>query len=188
MELQKFISTIIHKNLNEDIFKTDNSVKKYEKLIVDAIINFLKEEWSFDANIVVKKKQNNSLLGDITLNSNSINHKKFTVHFNPNQSYLEIIKSLMHELTHVKQVAKGELRPREDWKAILWKDNFELNVRDYNKITKDFSQYKELPWEKEAYHNMSDTSLRNTFFTSKHWTNLKGKDSTLDFIIDNLKS
>ena len=191
MELRKFIATTIREylneqqTLNEDIFRVDNTIKKYEKHIIDAIINFLKEEWNFNANIIVKKKQNNSLIGDISLNHNSVVNNKFTLHFNPNQSYLEMIKSLIHELTHVKQVSKGELKPSLDWKSIIWNDDFEISVKEYNKI-KDFNKYRELPWEEEAYKNMLDTSLRNKFFQSKYWIDLKGKDTTLDYIIDNI--
>lgn len=191
MELRKSIATTIGEYLNEhqineDILKTDNTIKKYEKYIIDAVIGFLKNEWDFDAKITVKKKQNNSLIGDISLNNNSVVNNKFTLHFNPNQSYLEVIKSLIHELTHVKQVHKGELKPKSDWKSIIWKDNYELTVKEYNKKTKDFNEYKELPWEKEAYNNMLDTSLRNKLFQSDYWVNLKGKDPTLDYIIDNI--
>jgi hypothetical protein len=191
MELRKIIKTTIReylneqKTLNEDIFHVDNSIKKYEKYIIDAIINFLKEEWFFDANIIAKKKQNNNLIGDISLNHNSIVNNKFTLHFNPNQSYLEMIKTLIHELTHIKQVSKGELKPSSDWKTIIWNNDFEISVREYNKI-KDYNKYKELPWEQEAYKNMLDTSLRNKFFQSKYWIGLKGKDVTLDYIIDNI--
>lgn len=192
MELRKFIATTIHEylneqqSLNEDIFRVDNTIKKYERYMIDAVINFLKEEWNFNANIIVKKKQNNSFIGDISLNANSVSNNKFILHFNPNQSYLEVIKSLIHELTHVKQVSKGELKPASDWKSIIWNDDYEISVKDYKKVMKDFNKYKELPWESEAYKNMKDISLRNKLFQSEYWKKLKGKDDTLDFIIDNI--
>ena len=192
MELRKFIKTTLReylneqKSLNEDIFRVNNTIKKYEKYMIDAVINFLKEEWNFNANIIVKKKQNNSLIGDISLNTNSVSNNKFILHFNPNQSYLEVIKSLIHELTHVKQVSKGELKPASDWKSIIWNDDYEISVKDYKKIMKDVNKYKELPWESEAYKNMTDISLRNKLFQSEYWKKLKGKDDTLDFIIDNI--
>jgi hypothetical protein len=169
-----------------DIFIIDNTIKKHEKYIIDAVINFLKAEWDFDAKIIVKKKQNNKFIGDISLNNNSVFNNKFTLHFNPNQSYLGMINSLIHELTHIKQVSKGELRSTSDWKFLIWKDNYKISVRDYNKMMKDFTKYKEVPWEKEAYYNMLDVSLRDKLFKSKYWINLKGKDYNLDFIIDNM--
>lgn len=181
-----YIKTNIEQFLNEDIFRTDNKIKKHEKLFIDAVISFLKEHWDFDAKITVRKKQNSSLIGDISLNTNSVYNNKFTVHFNPNQSYLEIVKSLIHELTHVKQVSKGKLRPSDDWKHILWEDDFNISVKDYRKKMKDFNEYKNLPWEKQAYDNMLDLSLREKLFNSKQWKSLKGKDVNLDFIISNI--
>ena len=182
----KHIKTSLNEYLKEDIFTTDNKIKPYEKLFIDAVINFLKVEWNIDAKIIVKKKQSNQLIGDVSLTDNSVNKNKFTLHYNPNKSYIEIIKSLIHEITHIKQISSGELRPREDWKAIIWKDNYELSVKDYKKIMKDFNKYKELPWEKEAYSNMLDENLRKKLFNSKFWQNLKGKNPTLDYIINNI--
>jgi hypothetical protein len=114
-----------------------------------------------------------------------------------------IIKNLLHEnlkkdkivedlfssdskLTHVKQVSNGELGVSEDWKSIVWGDNYEVSVSDYKKIMKNFNEYKELPWEKEAYNNMWDETLRDELYASSYWNDLKGKDETLDFIIDNM--
>ena len=48
----------------------------------------------------------------------------------------------------------------------------------------DISAYRNLPWETEADTNM--TSLYPMFINSKHWKDLKGKDGTLDYIIDNI--
>jgi hypothetical protein len=187
MELKKYINKVICECLNEDIFRGDNSIKKYEKLLIDAVVNFFKDEWDFDAKIIVKKKQSNKFIGDISLNHNSIYNNKFTLHYNPNQSYHSIINSLIHELTHIKQVSKGELRPSDDWKYILWKDDFKISVHDYNKkIKNNPREYMELPWEKEALKNASDDSLYKKLFNSEYWINLKGKDINLDFIIDNI--
>lgn len=41
-----------------------------------------------------------------------------------------------------------------------------------------------LPWEVEAVSNMK--SLYSQFINSKYWKGLKGKDATLDYIIDHL--
>lgn len=172
--------------INEELFRTDNTIKKYEKLLIDAVINFFKEEWDFDAKIIVKKKQSTKMIGDISLSHSSVNNNKFTLHFNPNQSYLEMIRSLIHELTHVKQVSKKELRPSDDWKSILWKNDYKLSVKDYKKSMKDINLYKEVPWEKEAYKNMADKPLRERLFTSEFWKDLRGLDDTLDFILDNI--
>lgn len=172
--------------LREDIFKADSRIKKYEKLMIDAIISFLKEKWSFEAKVIVKKKTSKSMMGDISLTTSSVKKGVFTLHYNPSQSVIQQIKSLIHEMTHVKQVSKKELQPSEDWKSFVWKDTFTLPVKDYIKIMKDFNKYKELPWEEEAYVNMLDASLRQELFKSKQWKSLKGQDPTLDYILDNI--
>ena len=95
-----------------------------------------------------------------------------------------MIKSLIHELTHIKQISNKELKPSDDYKNVIWKKNFILSVKDYNKASKNFNDYKKLPWEKEAYDNMD--KLYNPFIKSKYWTDLKGKNTTLDYIIDDI--
>lgn len=116
MVLKEFVNNVIDEYLDENLFASDNTIKKHEKLINDAVINYLKGLWNFDANIVVKKKQNNKLYGDISLTQNSVYNNNFILHFNPNQSFISIIKSFFHEMTHIKQVSKKELRPSDDWK------------------------------------------------------------------------
>lgn len=178
-----------HSFINEGLFETDNSIKKYEKLIIDAVIAYMKNKLSFDAKITVKKKNSKNMIGDIQLNANSIDNNKFTLHFNPNQSTVLMIKSLIHELTHVKQVSKGELTT-VDYKSILWKNDIPLDVKTYNKMMRNvknlegYNKYNDLPWEKEARLNMENLYL--DFIESDYWKNLKGKDVTVDFIMDNL--
>lgn len=170
--------------ISEGIFETDNSVKPYEKLYINSIVEFMKSKLGFEASISVRKKQNAKFFGDISLNNNSVKNHKFTVHFNPNATFYTIITSLIHELTHVKQVVKGELKPAEDYKSIIWNDDYVLTVREYNKAMKNFKTYSELPWEAEAYANMKP--MHDEFISSKYWLDLKGRDANLDFIIDNI--
>lgn len=169
----------------ESLFTTDNKIKPYEKLLVSAVIDFMKSKLGFNANIIVKKKSSKELFGDVVLNDNSVNNNKFYVHFNPNQSYDNVIKSLIHELTHVKQISKGELRPSNDYKEVLWKGKPVISAKEYSNFRRqDIAKYKSLPWEKEAYSNMKP--LYNQFLSSKQWSNLVGQDPTLDYILSNL--
>ena len=92
---------------------------------------------------------------------------------------------MIHELTHVKQVVKKELLPNKEYSAILWKGKEYINAKDYGKLMKsDIASYVKLPWEMEADTNMKN--LYSTFINSKYWKDLKGKDATLDYIIDNI--
>tara|TARA_R110000796_G_scaffold34373_3_gene88836 strand:- start:1643 stop:2188 length:546 start_codon:yes stop_codon:yes gene_type:complete len=172
--------------LNEGLFKEDKKMKPHESMIAKSVVDFMKNELKFDANkIVVKKKTSNNLIGDISLSDASVNKGNFILNLNPNQGTKMQMKALIHELTHINQVVKGTLKPSEDWKSIVWDGSFTLSIRDYKKSMKDFNEYSNLPWEKEAYSNMK--TLIEKYLNSKYFKDLKGKDATLDFIIDNIE-
>jgi hypothetical protein len=169
--------------LNEDLFGTSLKLKPYETLMVKSVVAFMMDKFNFKAKIIVKKKDKAGMIGDISLNSNSVDGNKFYLHFNPNQSYKRIIQSMIHELTHVKQVSKNELLPNKDYTAILWKGKEYITAKEYGRLMKtDVASYVKLPWEIEANSNM--TSLYPQFIKSKYWLGLKGKDDTLDYIIN----
>ena len=169
--------------LNEDLFGTSLKLKPYETLMVKSVVAFMMDKFNFKAKIIVKKKDKAGMIGDISLNSNSVDGNKFYLHFNPNQSYKRIIQSMIHELTHVKQVSKNELLPNKDYTAILWKGKEYITAKEYGRLMKtDVASYVKLPWEVEANSNM--TSLYPQFIKSKYWLELKGKDDTLDYIIN----
>ena len=152
----------------EDLFGTSLKLKPHESLIVKSVVSFMTDKFGINPKIIVKKKEKTGLIGDISLNSNSVNNNKFYLHFNPNQSYKRIIQSMIHELTHVKQVSKNELLPNKYYITILWKGKEYITVKDYNKLMKlDVTSYVKLPWEVEANQNMK--SLYSTFINSKHW-------------------
>lgn len=180
-ELKDIIKSII---ISEGLFEVDSKIKPFEKMIIDSVIDFMKSKYNFNAKIIVVKKNNNALIGDVVLNDNSLNKNKFYLHFNPNQSYKEIIKSLIHELTHVKQISSKELTAASDYKNIIWKDEYILPVKEYYKKAKNFTEYWKIPWEHEAYNNM--IKLYPEFIQSKYWANLKGTDATIDYIMDNI--
>jgi hypothetical protein len=171
--------------LTEDLFGTSLKMKPHETLMVKAVVEFMMDKFNFKAKIIVKKKDKVGMIGDISLNSNSVDGNKFYLHFNPNQSYKRIIQAMIHELTHVKQVSKRELLPNKDYTAILWKGKEYITAKEYGKLMKsDVASYRKLPWEIEAEGNMN--GLYSSFIGSKYWKGLKGKDETMDFIIDNI--
>ena len=171
--------------INEDLFGTSLKMKPYEALIVKAVVSFMMEKYSFNAKIIVKKMDMVGMIGDISLSSTSVDGNKFYLHFNPSQSYKRIIQSMIHELTHVKQVVKKQLLPNKEYTSILWNGKEYITAKDYGKLMKsDIASYMKLPWEMEADTNMKN--LYSTFINSKHWKGLKGKDTTLDYIIDNI--
>jgi hypothetical protein len=171
-------------DVEESLFGGDGGMKPHDKLLMGALTSFMKNTLNFSAKVTVKKKSSNSLFGDLILNSSAMSGK-ITLHYNPNASYEMMLKSLIHELIHAKQVVKGELKPSDDWKELVWKGKSIISVKDYNKFQqKDINQYKNLPWEKEAYGGMD--KYYRMFLKSKEFNNLTDKDPNLDYIISNL--
>lgn len=174
--------------LSEDLFGTSLKLKPHETLMVKSVIAFMMDKLNFKAKIIVKKKESGMMIGDISLNDASVDGNRFYLHFNPNQSYERILQTMIHELTHVKQVSKNELLPNIYYDAILWKGKEFINVGDYNKLLKgagrgDVVEYMKLPWEVEANKNMK--TLYPQLKKSKYWLGLKGKNATLDFVFFN---
>lgn len=183
MQSQVIIKNIINEVIIDLLFegRIGKNIKPYEVSIINSVIEYMKSKFQFDADISINKISSDILIGDITLNSDAVNHNKFTLSYDSNQGINMMISSIIHELTHIKQVSKGELNPSEDYNSILWGNDYSLPVTDYNNIT-NRDEHKKLPWEAEAYNNMK---LINDFKSSSYWADLKGKDATLDFIIDN---
>ena len=61
---------------------------------------------------------------------------------------------IAHELTHVKQINKGELQYKNG--GVIWRGKQVMTKKEFEKHSKvktieDFNRYKSVPWEKEAY-------------------------------------
>jgi phosphoketolase len=68
-------------------------------------------------------------------------NREFDLEFKKGMSLFDLISTICHEMVHVKQYAKGEMKfdhysGRTKWKAKLISDNVE---------------YENQPWEKEAF-------------------------------------
>ena len=174
--------------IKEDLFKGDTRMKEYEKLLYNSFINFLKDEWSIEATVILKKKPHSNIFGSVTLSDATINKGRFILYFDPKSSVLNVFKTLLHEMTHVKQISEGRLRPNEKWNSLLFDDDYEISVRDYNKLLKsgNISKYKQLPWEVEAYDNMSREDIIKQYINSDYLNKIKDKDINIEFIIDNI--
>lgn len=164
MLVRKLVESIVSDYLNENNIKFSSKIKDYYRLIIIAVVKFLKEEFLIDKDIVIiiKESKNNNKYGEVNLT----NGKVFKLELNLNQSFSLIIKSIIHELTHIKQISKKELRISVDGLNILYGTDFTLPIIKYKEISKDLSKYRYLPWEVEAYDNMSDITLFNKIINS----------------------
>lgn len=168
----------LYENLNTDL-------KEYGLTLVNSAIDFMKEKYNLDVKITLKKIEHKKFFGDISLNKNAIENNSFVLNFNPNTGYRYMLSALFHELTHIKQVYTGELKPSEDYRYIIWKNDFKLPVKEYNQIVKNYNEYKKLPWEEVAYQEMD--KLLDEFLESKYAEELKNSDDkNLRFIMNNI--
>ena len=78
--------------------------------------------------------------------------RKFKIAIKKGLSIYELISTLCHEMVHVKQYAKGELRWCNKKNNNMWK-----------KTVKNDIPYDDQPWEKEAYK--LESKLAMEFFT-----------------------
>lgn len=130
------------------IYFIKNTSKKYDHLD-EAIYWALNELKIVDSkhviNVNVTKKalteyKAHGFLTEIISSKGKL--KLFEVLINPDQNKSELIKTLFHELVHVKQITKGELK-FETERSSFWKGKLVHPNR--------FKIYKNIPWEKEAY-------------------------------------
>lgn len=154
---------------------------KINKIVFDKYIEFLKEKLNINKNIklIIKKNVGKQQIGHISLSDIEKPIYEVTILESGLKYMLGVIA---HEMTHIKQIINKELTNKDD--IILWNKKEIINNEDYiNLGLKNFDKYKLLPWEKEAYHNQD--LMPNEFKKSKYYTELKGKNDTLDYLINN---
>lgn len=104
-----------------------------EILLSSQMLNFV--------NIEVKIVSGNAPSGLCIIDeyNNQNKPRSFTIEINKNQSKLEILNAVAHEMVHVKQYVYGEL-------------NEQMSSWLGQKIDCDEVNYFEQPWEVEAYN------------------------------------
>jgi hypothetical protein len=122
----------------------------FQKKIAAAAIEFAKGELmpkirTLDVTLTIRKfksPHDDDAIGWCTYEDDKIKHREFTIDVSSQQTIEAFIKTIMHEMIHVKQYANGEIR--ESFKTgellVTW-DN-----TDHTKTS-----YSRAPWEKEAY-------------------------------------
>lgn len=99
---------------------------------------------------IIFKKDNDTTLGltktsYIQFGNIYFKPKMYTIYINPEQTSTEIIKTLFHELAHVKQYHNKELKISAVKKCSVWKGELYSTER-----INEIEYYKNLPWEVEA--------------------------------------
>ena len=83
------------------------------------------------------------------------NNRTFEIEIQKGLSFDEIVKTVCHEMVHVKQYARNEMTDSA-WKGKLrWR----------NRFIKKNTSYSKLPWEREAYRKQK--TLSKSYYKSK---------------------
>jgi hypothetical protein len=69
-----------------------------------------------------------------------IDKRVFEIEVDKNLRLFDFVSTLTHEMTHLKQYARGEMKPLDDGRT-QWK----------RKIYSENTSYEDSPWEKEAF-------------------------------------
>lgn len=109
--------------------------------------HLLKKRLSKNVKVVIKLKNNlyrtTKCFGLCTYTDDDVRsdrHREFEIEMDSDFGRVFMLRTLAHELVHVKQYARGQLiemnGPYQRWNGVMFSEN---------KVS-----YKELPWEKEA--------------------------------------
>jgi hypothetical protein len=77
------------------------------------------------------------------------NNREFELEIDKNLSLYELVSTTCHEMVHVKQYARRELRA-DKYGNTLWKKSGQFNN----------TPYEDCPWEKEAFRMEGELALR----------------------------
>lgn len=99
-----------------------------------------------NVKLVPKLKQIDDVKGDVCWEDDNTRPREFLIRIDSSQSKSMQMRTLAHELVHVKQFARGELfdyllSDKTRWKGRKYVLKSKMLLRDY----------KKLPWEAEAY-------------------------------------
>lgn len=122
----------------------------FQKRLAAAAVDFAKTELlprvrTLDITLKLRKfrKEEGNVVGWCIYDDDErTKHREFTIEVSSEQALECFIKTIMHEMVHVKQYALAEMREgyKNDRHTIHWKGT------DHTKTA-----YTKSPWEKEAY-------------------------------------
>lgn len=149
------ISTYKETTFNKFDFKTyHHIINTTEITYLDTIIHSGIQELNIDSVIIVIKPLIDKqvlLPGDLETKAYIKGSGYQYLIFIGKYSREENIQTLSHELIHLKQYYKGEMKIVNQGKTPIWKGDT-INIKDYT--------YENRPWEKEAYENSNDLSTK----------------------------
>ena len=140
--------------------KIINTIESPKKFNVETLLNFLAEKLNIKEDVELSVAYNDSLLN--RLSNENVEYSALLQNPVPKQYFLfvksdinELQYILCHEMVHLSQYERGDLKISSDYKTITWKGNVFDNSHDY--------ACRE--WEQEAFK--LQTKLWKEFKKSK---------------------
>ena len=111
----------------------------YDKFFSKRLQSVLEVNMNFSNSLFEKE----NVYGDCIWEDQHYKPREFTVRIDSSQKFKMVLNTIAHELTHVKQWAKGE----------MFEMQRQRKVYKFNKATVDTNKmdYWDLPWEIEAH-------------------------------------
>lgn len=114
-----------------------------------------------DINLINKLGEKEAIAGDCTWEDSTYRPREFTVRIDSSQPLQEMLETVAHEIVHVKQYARGELKDScQTHIACKWKGK----LIQLNKMN-----YYDHPWEIEAHGRERGLFIR--WFEQSRWKN-----------------
>lgn len=120
------------------IYNVENMTEAITYDLLDKVIVFSYEYLGilYDTNLEIEFDDD---MPDCQSGSCDIEDGVAEIYLNPNMEREELITTIFHEMVHIRQMLNGDLVGGEGFEPSAWR-----GVK-YN------MQYKDLPWEKEAF-------------------------------------
>ena len=125
----------------------DSETKKYATSITEfcctkLMSKRLTDRLEINIKFVPELYERDQVFGNCIWEDENVRPKEFTIELDPDQDMRKILETLAHELVHVKQFARGEMKDLMSVKKVSW------NGTRYDRAETD---YWDLPWEIEAH-------------------------------------
>lgn len=160
--------------------KIMGKIKPFEKVIFTAFVEYFRNRFNVSGDVRLRalKKIPKNKFGYVNLNDLDRGIYTVTVERGsiPYTFYV-----MTHEFTHLHQFIQHKIGSEGD--MITWNGKPHISVSEYNSMS--YNTYKELPWEREAIKNSKNKSIYNDFMRSDYYTNMRGLDPMVDYIMDN---
>lgn len=118
--------------------------------VADKLMPRLKDKLEINLHFVTKLTEKDGVCGDTIWEDDDVRPREFTIRLDASAEIPTMLRTLAHEMVHVKQFARGELKQYARIKAHRFKSEFVSND----------TEYWDLPWEIEAHGREEGLYLR----------------------------